>query len=255
MILYKLKKIIKFIIPQFIIIFKDKIIIKFKRKKFTELNLKTKQIFNKIYSEKLWTPDKQKNCFLYYSGLGSHEIELIEEYIKATRNYLISFANKPSVIDLGCGDFNIGSKLRKYCSTYIATDIVDDLINYNIQKYKDLKINFKILDIIKEKIPKVEICFLRLVLQHLSNKDISNFLELNKDNFNQLIITEHYPQSNCFTPNIDKPTGPDIRLYDNSAVVLTMPPFNLKVKKEIDLCEVFSNKIKGSLKTKLLIIK
>lgn len=35
----------------------------YKLKKFTELNLKTKQIFNKIYSEKLWTPDKQKKLF------------------------------------------------------------------------------------------------------------------------------------------------------------------------------------------------
>ena len=67
----------------------------------------------------------KKNCFLYYSGLGSHEIKLIEEYIKTTRNYLISFANKPSVIDLGCGDFNIGPKLSKkillylYCDRYI----------------------------------------------------------------------------------------------------------------------------------------
>ena len=119
---------------------------------------------------------------------------------------------------------------------------------------KDLKVDFIAQDIIKDKVPSAEICFLRLVLQHLSNKDIFNFLELNKSNFNSLIVTEHYPSSKYFTPNVDKPTGPDIRLFDNSAVVLTAPPFNLKVKKEVDLCEIFSNKIKGSLKTKLFIL-
>ena len=248
------KETIKIFMPKSLINFKNKLIIKFKRKKCTQLNLKTKEIFNNIYSEKLWTPDNYKNVFQYYSGLGSHEIEFVEGYINAIRDYLLLFRNKPSVLDLGCGDFNIGSKLRKYCSTYVAADIVEGLIKYNIQKYKNLKVDFRIFDIINQKIPKMEICFLRLVLQHLSNKDISNFLDLNKDSLNQLIITEHYPQSKNFTPNIDKPTGPDIRLYDNSAVVLTMPPFNLRVKKEIDLCEVFSSKIEGSLKTKLLIL-
>jgi len=247
------KKIIKIFVPQSLIKFKNQIIIKFNRKKLTQLKLETKQIFNKVYSEKLWTPDNQKNFFEYYSGLGSHEPEFVEGYIVAIKSYLSSFSSKPSAVDLGCGDFNIGSKLRQYCSSYIATDIVQSLIDYNINKYTDLKVDFITLDIINERIPKAEIFFLRLVLQHLSNKDIGNFLYLNKDNFTKLIITEHYPQSKNFIPNIDKPTGPDIRLYDNSAVVLTMPPFNLRVKKEIDLCEVFSSKIEGSLKTKLLI--
>ncbi len=249
-----LKKLIKIFIPKSLIQFKDKIIITFNRKKFTQLNLDTKQIFNKIYSEKLWTPDNKKKFFQYYSGLGSHDFEFIEGYIDAISIYLSSFSNKPSVIDLGCGDFNVGSKLRQYCSTYIAVDIVQGLINYNIHKYKDLKVDFINLDIIKERIPKTEICFLRLVLQHLSNKDIGSFLSLNKDNFTKLIITEHYPESKNFIPNIDKPTGADIRLYNDSAVVLTMPPFNLRVKNEMDLCEVFSSKIKGSIKTKLLIL-
>lgn len=253
MIFSLLKKKIKILIPQSIINFKDKIITKLNRKKFTQFNLKTKEIFNKIYSEKLWTPDSQKNFFRYYSGTGSHELELVEKYISVVSRYLQSFKSKPKVIDLGCGDFNVGSKLRQYCSTYIATDIVESLINYNMRKYKDLKVDFRTLDIINDRIPKAEICFLRLVLQHLSNKDISNFLYLNKSNFNKLIITEHYPVSKNFIPNIDKPTGPDIRIYDDSAVVLTMPPFNLRVKKEIDLCEVSSSKIGGSLKTKLLI--
>ena len=63
MFFFLLKKLIKIFIPKSLIQFKDNIIIKFNRKKFTQLNLDTKQIFNKIYSEKLWTPDNQKNFF------------------------------------------------------------------------------------------------------------------------------------------------------------------------------------------------
>ena len=36
---------------------------------------------------------------------------------------------------------------------------------------------------------------------------------------------------------MDKPTGPDTRFYDKSAVVLTDSPFNLKVIKDTDICE------------------
>ena len=60
---------------------------------------------------------------------------------------------------------------------------------------------------------------------------------------------------NNFIPNKDKPTGPDTRFYDNSAVVLTAPPFNLKVNKDIDICETTSDSIQGVLNTKILELK
>ena len=69
------------------------------------------------------------------------------------------------------------------------------------------------------------------------------------------MITERFPNESKFIPNIDKSDGPDIRIYQNSAVVLTAPPFNLKVVKEKIICETRSKKIsnfEGHLKTTLL---
>jgi len=69
------------------------------------------------------------------------------------------------------------------------------------------------------------------------------------------LITERFPNESKFIPNIDKSDGPDIRIYQNSAVVLTAPPFNLKVVKEKIICETRSKKIsnfEGHLKTTLL---
>ena len=76
-----------------------------------------------------------------------------------------------------------------------------------------------------------------------------------KDKYKYLIITEHYPSSNNFVANLDKPTGPDTRFYDKSAVVLTVPPFNLKAVKDTDICETTSDSIEGVLKTKILQLK
>ena len=58
-----------------------------------------------------------------------------------------------------------------------------------------------------------------------------------------------------FLPNIDKVTGPDIRIDNNSGVILTKPPFNLKVIEVKDVCNIQPKKIKGFegvLNTKIL---
>ncbi len=162
---------------------------------------------------------------------------------------------KPNVVDLGCGDFSIGSKIRKLCDNYIAVDIFDKLIYFNKKKYADLNVDFRILDITCDELPSGDICFVRQVLQHLSNKSIIKFIKAIKNKYKYLIITEHFPPIKNFVANVDKPTGPDIRIYDKSAVILTAPPFNLKAVKDIDICETAMDSIEGVLNTKLLQLK
>ena len=111
------------------------------------------------------------------------------------------------------------------------------------------------MDITQDELPQADVCFVRQVLQHLSNDSIKNFIKLIKDKYKYIIVTEHFPVTKKFVSNIDKPTGPDIRFYDNSAVVLTDPPFSLKTIKNINFCEAKSNSIEGILITKLLQLK
>tara|TARA_B100000029_G_C17265624_1_gene847938 strand:- start:72 stop:824 length:753 start_codon:yes stop_codon:yes gene_type:complete len=248
-----IKRILKTIIPNFILKYREKKIIHKIRKQF--LNKEKKEIFKEIYRKKLWSPESEKINYKYYSGIGSHYPELTNNYIDKVKEFLSSFSKKPNVIDLGCGDFAIGSKIRFMCDRYIAVDVFEELINFNKDKYKDLNVDFRVLDITSDELPNAEVCFVRQVLQHLSNKSILNFVQLAKNKYKYLIITEHFPTSKNFVPNKDIPTGPDIRFYDNSAVVLTSPPFNLKTIKAVDFCETYSNSIEGVLKTKLLQLK
>jgi hypothetical protein len=81
------------------------------------------------------------------------------------------------------------------------------------------------------------------------------FIKAIKNKYKYLIITEHFPSIKNFVANVDKPTGPDIRIYDKSAVILTAPPFNLKVVKDTDICETALDSIEGVLNTKLLQLK
>lgn len=78
------------------------------------------------------------------------------------------------------------------------------------------------------------------MLQHLSNADIAGFLDKVKGVYKYLVLTEHLPADDQFPPNLDKPSGPDIRLYcrQPSGVVLTSPPFDFAPRASTVLCEV-----------------
>ena len=247
-----MKKILKIIIPEFILNLRYKYKSYLQKKKFSKMNLK--EVFREIYINNLWSTDQNLKNKQFYSGLGSHLKEITDEYINSVILFLKDQKVKPNVVDLGCGDFNIGSKLRGFCNSYVAVDIFDDLIDKNKIVFKNLDVDFKVLDITKDELPEGEICFLRQVLQHLSNKSIMNFLKLLRNKYKYLILTEHYPDEKKFVPNIDKIDGADIRLYDNSAVVITEEPFNFKVKSKKILCKIKPKKIKnflGTIKTHL----
>jgi hypothetical protein len=66
------------------------------------------------------------------------------------------------------------------------------------------------------------------VLQYLSNQEIVESLaRLGK--FRYVIATDcQPPPGSNFVANRNKPHGRDIRLYDNSALALDQPPFNVK---------------------------
>ena len=225
---------------------KEQYELKKQRKQYEDLS--TQDAFTKIYAENAWgKSDDQGGKF--HSGSGSHNEHIVNAYIKTIIKFLSSFENKPDVVDLGCGDFHIGSQIRHLCNNYIACDIVEPLIKFNKEKYQDLNVDFRVLDLTKDALPGGDIVFIRQVLQHLSNDLISNALPEITSKFKYLVLTEHIPAGNSFTHNLDKPVGPGIRLSSGSGIVLTSAPFNLKPKYEHCLCEV--NEYGGVIKTML----
>ena len=57
--------------------------------------------------------------------------------------------------------------------------------------------------------------------------------------YKYIFITEHYPTDNdAIRPNMDKPHGGDVRVYDNSGVYLAEPPFELPVQTLKQVLEV-----------------
>jgi hypothetical protein len=190
------------------------------------------KVFTAIYKEGKWGAGPQGD---FYSGSGSHDPQIVLPYIEGVSAFLESLTTPPSLVDLGCGDFNIGSQLRPYCGKYIACDVVPELISRNRTKFSDIDVDFRCLDITQGDFPDADVAVLRQVLQHLSNGQILEVVpKLYRYKF--LVSTEHLPADPDFPPNIEKPMGAMVRVASHSGVVLTQPPFNLKIRSEKVIC-------------------
>jgi SAM-dependent methyltransferase len=202
-------------------------------------NIPLDQVFTKIYESGAWgrSPDPNRR---FYSGSGSARDEERSAYVVAVDDFLRSLATKQDVVDLGCGDFQVGSQIRESCRNYIACDVVPSLIEFNKETFKDRGVEFRTLDLTKDELPAGNIAFVRQVLQHLSNEHIQRFVARVTSTYQYLIVTEHLPSSPIFKPNLDKPSGPGTRMGYDSGVVLTAPPFNLRPRSERQLCVVDS---------------
>jgi hypothetical protein len=188
------------------------------------------EIFSAIYRERKWGTDS--DCS---SGTGSRVESVVLAYVDAVRGFLQSLPSPPAVVDLGCGDFNVGKQIRPYCGRYVACDVVPALIQRNKDKFAGMQVDFRCIDVIDDDLPDGDIVFLRQVLQHLNNAQILKVVhKLYRYRF--LVLTEHVPTNLAFPPNRDKATGGRIRLPQGSGVVLTEPPFLLAVKSESVIC-------------------
>lgn len=204
----------------------------------------TKDAMTQVYKMKLWGGHK---TFDFYSGEGSHNLEIVNPYIDVLKTFLLTFKTPLVVCDLGCGDFNVGKELVKYTKKYVAVDIVTDLIARNTEKFKAAHLEFKCLDIAVDNLPVGDCAILRQVLQHLSNAEVQNVVR-KLVNYKHVIVTEHLPKGN-FVPNKDIISGQGIRLKKDSGLDLLAPPFNLKVITQKQLLSIDLDNNKGTIVT------
>jgi hypothetical protein len=190
-------------------------------------------MFSRIYADAEWGSSNDG----FYSGDGSHEPSVVEPYVAALRRYLAEVPEPVNLVDLGCGDFNVGRRLIDVANQTVACDVVPDLIARNRSRFVDPRVTFRVVDAVSDELPEGNVVCVRQVLQHLTNAQIETIVgKLHR--YSTWIITEHLPCGD-FVPNHDKLPGRDIRIDAcGSGVVLTAPPFDVRPRREKVLCEV-----------------
>jgi SAM-dependent methyltransferase len=184
-----------------------------------------REIFTEVYENHSWGGWNED----YYSGSGSDDT-LARPYAETVRRF-IQENQVQSIVDLGCGDFRVGSRLQGDGVSYLGIDVVPALIASNQAQYGSHDIAFACFDIIASNLPNADLCLIRQVFQHLSNEQIHAVLrKLHQYRF--VLVTDHYPppEMKDVVPNKDKPAGPDTRILDHSGVFLDRTPFGLTPK-------------------------
>ena len=149
----------------------------------------------------------------------------------------VAIGRPPVIIDLGCGDFRVASALlsRLPDVTYVGCDIVPELIAHNDKLYATDRISFRCIDIVSDPLPAGDICLVRQVFQHLSNREIVNVLTRLKP-YKLIYVTEGHPEQRTGPVNPDKVAGADVRFDWKSGrgrgVEFDQAPFNATVTEE-----------------------
>ncbi len=109
------------------------------------------------------------------SGLGSdvHQTRIIASELPA----LFNACNISTMLDIPCGDFHWMKRVNLNGIDYLGADIVKELIQKNNAQYARAGIRFQYLNLIKDKLPKVDLVFCRDCLVHISFTEIFLALE------------------------------------------------------------------------------
>src|SRR6516162_5167246 len=116
------------------------------------------EVFSAVYREKLWGSRASGD---YCSGAGSHLDAIVRPYVANVRAFLGEFPELAVAVDLGCGDFNVGSQLVGSFRELTAVDVVPELIERNGRNFAHLGVVFRCLDIVNDDLPAGEVAFLR----------------------------------------------------------------------------------------------
>jgi len=129
------------------------------------MNLNT--TFNKIYSSNRW---------IFGSGTGSIAINN-QKYIRFLQNFLDAHPDITSVLDVGCGDWQIGRKIDWTNRKYIGVDVSDHALTETKKKFEAGHIKFHIMDAANDELPGTDLIIIKDVLEHLSFDTIQRILD------------------------------------------------------------------------------
>ncbi len=168
-------------------------------------SLSPREIFSGIY---------ERNAWIVGSGEGS-----LPENTIIYRTFLQHFLQEKkiqTVLDIGCGDWQLGSRIDWSGIEYVGIDIVPSVIEMNRRRYPSEHLSFVCADATTERLPPADLLLIKDVLQHWPNDTILCSLSSWKE-CRYVLLTNDV----CDHPTIDCVLG------SHRPINLALPPFSL----------------------------
>jgi len=157
------------------------------------------EVFSNIYQNHVWGSGDPGNP---RSGTGSNP-DIAKPYVGFVSNAIHSL-DISSVLDVGCGDWEMWRDYKFENTNYTGVDVVEELIKLNTEKHSNGNRTF-ILSSLTASLQNFELLLCKDVLQHLSNRDM-DYLLLQLSKFKYLIF-QNDSCSDDSRNNLDVETG------------------------------------------------
>jgi hypothetical protein len=171
--------------------------------------------FTWFYNEGKWGRNGKGESV---SGKGSEY-----KYAKPFVNYVKSLIHKhrvTSIVDLGCGDWELMRRIDLEDIQYLGLECVRELVTRNNRKYSKKNIQFKFGDILSMKYPKADLLICKDVMIHLSNQQIKKIISQFSNFKYVLVVNSVYTSTGTSQNN-------DIQMGQFRPVDISKPPFNV----------------------------
>ncbi len=165
--------------------------------------------FAPFYTENRWGDDES------VSGPGSNLTRTAK--LRRELPVLLHEIGARTILDAPCGDFNWMKDTQLDVEQYTGADVVPDLITRNQELYAGDKTRFLLLDVTRDKLPRVDVILCRDCLIHFSYRHIAAAIRNFKRSGSMYLLTNSYPAWS---------SNENIRTGDFRPLNLTLPPFN-----------------------------
>jgi 2-polyprenyl-3-methyl-5-hydroxy-6-metoxy-1,4-benzoquinol methylase len=175
-------------------------------------------IFTDYYKNNIWLGRES------VSGQGSDHEQVI--FLIPELEILFKDLKIKSILDIPCGDFNWMKNVDLKEINYHGADVVEDLIKSNNIKYKADNVNFSVINIVTDLLPKVDLIIVRDCLVHLPTSEIFKALKNIKNSQSKYLLTTH----NTW---IHRENNVEINLGEWRRINLQQSPYNFKYPERI----------------------
>lgn len=165
--------------------------------------------FAPFYAENRWGDEES------VSGPGSSAARTAK--LRGELPLLLQEIGARTLLDAPCGDFNWMKDTSLGVEQYTGADVIPDLIERNRELYGNDTTRFVLLDITRDKLPRVDVIMCRDCFIHFSYRHISAAIRNFKRSGSTYLLTNSY---RAWQQNTNIRTG------DFRPVNLRLPPFN-----------------------------
>jgi SAM-dependent methyltransferase len=173
-----------------------------------------REVFQHIYKTSSWEGGG--------SGRGSRP-DATQVY-RDVVSTLVQSADIRTVVDAGCGDWEMGRLIDWSSVAYLGLDVVPSVIEGNINEFSGPNVRFQCADLSNATLPRADLLLCKDVLQHWPLELVQRFLGQLRKRYRYMLLTNDLRSIHC----ADELLNGEIPLGSWRILDLEQPPFRVR---------------------------